>query len=73
MRGQTQESRDPFELVILHPYPAFSVAAGSTLLAFEGFHEKCLKRTKVPKMPKVEKGKKGNHENTKSRKHERKK
>ena len=49
MRGQTQESRDPFELVILHPYPAFSVAAGSTLLAFEGFHEKRLKLKKAKK------------------------
>jgi hypothetical protein len=43
MRGQTQESGDLFELATLNPDPAFTVAAGSTLLAFERFHEKCLK------------------------------
>jgi len=49
MSGQTQESRDFFQLVILDPDPAFSVAAGSTLLAFEGFHEKRLKLKKAKK------------------------
>jgi len=43
MRRQTQESRDFFDLVILDPDPTFAVAAGSTLLAFEGEHKKCLK------------------------------
>jgi hypothetical protein len=43
MRCQAKESRDFFDLVILDPDPAFSVAAGSTLLAFEGEHKKCLK------------------------------
>ena len=43
MRGQTQESGDFFEFAILDPDSAFAVAAGSTLLAFEGEHKKCLK------------------------------
>jgi hypothetical protein len=41
--GQTQESRDFFELMILDADPAFAVAASSTLLAFEREHKKCLK------------------------------
>ena len=42
-RGQTKESSDFFEFVTLDPDPAFTVTAGSTLLAFEGEHKKCLK------------------------------
>jgi hypothetical protein len=49
VRGQTQESRDFFDLVILDHDPAFAVAAGSTLLAFEGFQQKCLKLRKANK------------------------
>jgi hypothetical protein len=65
---QAKESRDSFDLVILDPDPAFAVAAGSTLLAFKGFQEKCLKCLKCLKLEKP----KCNHKNTKLRERERK-
>jgi hypothetical protein len=68
MRRQAKESRDSFDLVILDPDPAFAVAAGSTLLAFKGFQEKCLKCLKCLKLEKP----KCNHKNTKLRERERK-
>ena len=47
MGRQAKEIGDLFDLVILDPDPAFAVAAGSTLLAFEGFQQKCLKLSKA--------------------------
>jgi hypothetical protein len=49
MRWPAKESRDFFDLVILDPDPAFAETAVSTSLAFEGFHQKCLKSRKAKK------------------------